>query len=278
MKGVALYRPPLLTCPDGNPAVPTADLKKLTAVVHSRQQPSALRRLIKSLRKFYPQLRLLVADDGAEPKSIGGVDCLQLPPNSGRAACQNALLARVRTPYFLLLDSLTELSRASQVEQLLQMLVDDKLDMAGGDIVACRRRFYFFTRRKSAPEHGLFEFAGSSLKLRRGTRSRGDGYSWCDFLGNFYVARTNKVRTVGGWDAELQDDHREEFFVRAHRQGLRVGLVPEVTTWQWQDNAGADQLEGRVDCKSLAVAKMGLEKMTDLAGYVEKAPRRARAA
>ena len=258
--------------------MPTADLKKLTAVVHTHQRPKSLAQLVKSFRKFYPQLRLLVADDSLEPQSIKGVDTLQLPSGSGRAACLNALLARVRTPYFLLVDDVTELNRASQLELLLQALVDDKLDVAAGDIVACRRRFYFFTRRQPQPQHGLCEISSTSLKLRRGTRLVGDGFSWCDFVGNFYVARTNKVRTIGGWDAELHDDEREEFFVRAQRQGLRVGLVPEVAAWQWQESSDTDQSDAKPDLKSLAVAKMGLERMTDLEGRQFKAPRRAQAA
>lgn len=262
----------------GLSAVPTADLKKLTAIVRTWHRPSSLFRLVKSFRKFYPQLRLLVADDSQEPRPVKGIDCLQMPSDSGRAACLNALLARVRTPYFLLVDDLTELHRGSDVEQLLQVVVDDKLDLAAGDIIACRRRFYFFTRRQPEPQHGLCEISGSGLKLRRGTRTRSEGFSWCDFVGDFYVARTNKVRTIGGWDAELHDDEREEFFVRAQHHGLRVGLVPEVSAWQWQEKLDAEGSGDRADLKHLAVAKMGLERMVDLDGQAFKAPRRARAA
>ena len=258
--------------------MPTADLKKLTAIVRTSNRYRSLKRLVKSVRKFYPQLRLLVADDSLEPQNVQGVDSLRLPERSGRAACLNALLARVRTPYFLLLDELAELNRASQLEQLLQALADDKLDVAGGDIIGCRRRFYFFTRRQHEPRHGLCEISASSLKIRQGTRLVGDGFSWCDFVGDFYVARTNKVRTIGGWDAELCDDEREEFFVRAQRHGLRVGLVPEVSAWQWQESLDSDEDQSRPNLKSLAVAKMGLERMTDLQGQLYKAPRRAMAA
>ena len=258
--------------------MPTADLKKLTAVVRTWNRPQSLARLVKSFRKFYPQLRLLVADDSQQSRSIKGIDSVQLPPDSGRAACLNALLSRVRTPYFLLVDDLTELNRASNIENLLQTVVDDKLDIAAGDIIACRRKFYFFTRRQSRPQHGLCEISGHGLKLRRGTRTRGDGFSWCDFVGDFYVARTNKVRTIGGWDGELLDDERDEFFVRAQHQGLRVGLVPEATAWQWQEPLDAEQLAQRPDRKCLAVAKLGLERMVDLEGQLFKAPRRARAA
>lgn len=258
--------------------MPNADLAKLTAVVRNFERPKALRRLVRSVRRCYPQLRLLVADDSSEPRSLKGPDWLQLPSDSGRAACQNALLARVRTPYFLLLDNSAELHRGTRVEQLLQLLVDDKLDVAAGEIVACRRRLLWLTRRRLQSEHGLCELARDQLTLTRGVRSRGEGFSWCDLVGNFYVARTGKVRSLGGWDPELRDDEREEFFVRAQRHGLRVGLAPEATIWHWHEVPESRIPVSRQSQLPLAVAKMGLARMTDFEGNVVKAPRRAMAA
>jgi GT2 family glycosyltransferase len=255
--------------------VPAVDLAKLTAVVRNFERPKALRRLVRSLRRCFPQLRLIVADDSSEPRPVKGVECLHLPSDSGRAACQNALLARVRTPYFLLLDNRAELHRGTRIEQLLQLLIDDKLDVAAGEIVACRRRLWLFTRRTSRPEHGLCELTGEGLTLTRGVRSRGDGFSWCDLVGNFYVARTSKVRALGGWDPELRNDERQEFFVRAQRHGLRVGLAPEVSIWHWLETPETKLAEEPQSRLPLAVAKMGLMRMTDFAGQTVKAPRRA---
>lgn len=258
--------------------MPVADLAKLTAVVRNFERPKALRRLVCSVRRLCPQLRLLVADDSSEPRPVKGADCLTLPSDSGRAACQNALLARVRTPYFLLLDNLAELHRGTHVEQLLQLVVDDKLDIAGGEIIACQRRLVFFTRRRPQSEHGLCELARDQLTLTPGVRSRGDGFSWCDLVGNFYVARTNKVRALGGWDPELHDDEREEFFVRAQRHGLRVGFSSEASIWHWLEKPEAKQVAEPQCQMPLAVAKMGLARMTDFNGQTVKAPRRALAA
>lgn len=259
-------------------AVATADLAKLTAIVRNFERPKALRRLVRSIRRFYPQLRILVADDSIAPRRLQGLEPIQLPSDSGRSACQNALLARLRTPYFLLLDNTAELHRGSKIEQLLQLVVDNKLDVAGGDVIRCQRKLLLFTKRQHRPEHGLCEIAGEHVTLRRGHRSRGEGYSWCDLVGNFYVARTNKVRTIGGWDPELRDDEREEFFVRAQHHGLRVGHVPEVSIWRWHE-----ALETRTPVRehselSLAVAKMGLTRMTSFDGRIAKAPRRRMAA
>jgi hypothetical protein len=53
-------------------------------------------------------------------------------------------------------------------------------------------------------------------------------------------------------------------------------LAPEVVASLW--NEPAESEAATVDRKSLAVAKMGLARMTDIEGRVVKAPRRALAA
>jgi hypothetical protein len=121
------------------------------------------------------------------------------------------------------------------------------------------------------------EIAGDRLALIAGSRSQGEGFWWCDLVGNFFVARTDRVRAVGGWDPELRDDAREEFFLRAHRHGIRVGIQPASSIWLWQQKVKTSDTPPH-DLLGLAVAKMGLSQMTDLTGRVIRAPRIARAA
>lgn len=255
----------------------TPDLSKLTAIIRTFDRPKALKRLVKSIRKFHPAMKVLVADDGIEAASTKQVDLIRLPSEKGQAAAHNALLARVRTPYFLLLDDQAELHRESQLARLLELVATDRLDVAAGEIIASQKKLWFFTKRKSDPQHGLLEIAGDRLTLIAGSRSQGDGFWWCDLVGNFFVARTERVRAMGGWDPELRDDGREEFFFRAHRHGIRVGIQNAASVWQWQEKPTSSD-GPRHDLSGLAVAKMGLSQMTDLTGRVIRPPRMARAA
>lgn len=253
-----------------------ADLSQLTAIICTANRPKSLRRLNNSLQKLLPGVKTLVADYSAEPKLPKQVDAVKVPSGIGRAAAYNALLSRVRTPYFLLLDERAELTDETQIDRLLELVTNDKLDLAAGDFIGCRRRFFFSVKRSPQPGHGLLEFAGNQLTLRKGHRTIGEGYAWCDLVHNFFVAQTAKVRNLGGWDHDLENDEREEFFVRAQRQGLRVGLAPEVVALLWNEPSEVD--ETYVDRKSLAVAKMGFERMVDFEGHTIKAPRRVMAA
>ena len=254
----------------------TAEPSQLTAIISTANRPKSVARLVRSLRRGYPKLKILVADaSSGSSKARHGVDSIQLPAGAGRSAGYNAMLARVRTPYFLLLDDRCEISRETSLERLVALVADDKLDIAAGNFIACQRKMWFFVSRRPEPRHGLMEFAGDQLTLTLGSRAPGDGYCWCDLVAPLFVAGTNKVRSLGGWDQELESDEQEEFFVRAHRQGLRVGIAPELTAWLWSEQLPAEPSR---DLKSLAVAKMGLARMTGFEGQVTRAPRRAMAA
>jgi GT2 family glycosyltransferase len=257
--------------------VATTDLAKLTAIIRTYDRPKALKRLVKSIRRFHPERKVLVADDGVEATSCKQADYFRLPCQKGRAAGHNALLARIRTPYFLLLDERAEIHRESNLTTLLELAASDRLDIAAGSTIACEKRLWFFTKRQPIADHGLLEIAGDQLTLLAGARSQGDGFWWCDFVGSFFVARTDRVRAMGGWDPELRDDANEEFFFRAHRHGIRVGFNGSSSIWVWRENA-KPVAAPQHDLLGLAVAKMGLAQMTDLSGRVIRPPRVARAA
>ncbi len=254
----------------------SADLSQLTAIISTANRPKSLRRVVQSVRRKFADLKILVADHGNEPRVPKQADQVKVPPAVGRASACNALLSRVRTPYFLMLDDRAELTAETLTEPLLELVAEDKLDLAAGDFIGCRRRFWLFVKRQPQPGHGLLDFAGDELTLRSGHRTIGEGYAWCDFVHHFFVAKTSKVRDLGGWDPELENDERIEFFVRAQRRGLRVGLAPEVIASLWDEPAPIE--DNYVDRRSLAVAKMGLSRMVDLEGHVIKAPRRVMAA
>ena len=255
----------------------SADFSRLTAIVHTRQRPASIDRLVKSVGWLHPQLKILVADDSPQPRGVAGADMVKVAPGSGVSACRNALLARVRTPYFLLLEDALELSRRSGVEQLLQAVAASQLDIAAGELIACQRRLFgLVTKRTPESGHALFEFGADVVTLSSGYRPGVDGRYACDVAHNFFVGRTDKVRAIGGWDPQLTTDERIEFFYRACRFGLKVGVCPESVAWRWMEKSAGKRAAGNA-C-GLAVAKMGVSRLIDPRGRVHEAAAHACAA
>ncbi len=250
----------------------TANLSQLTAIIKTFERPKCLARLLASMQRFYPDLRVLVADDSLEDparefQAPANTNFLRLPTDVGLSAGRNAMLARVCTPYFLLLDDDLQFHRHTRLEALLQPVASGQHDLVAGDLVRCQRKL-LFVRRKPQPGHGTLLVKDEQLTLRRGGVVTDDGLVRCDLVHNFFVARTDRVRALGGWDPDLKLDEREEFFYRAKHFDLRVGMCPEVTAWHWATGRpGPLYSEYRSrSFKSLAVNKMGLKRLVDYDG------------
>ena len=244
----------------------SVDLSKLTAVVYTSERARSVARLVASVQRQYPELRLLVADDSRQPRPVAGADWIRLPADVGVSAGRNAALARVRTPYFLLLEDELELTRRAHLEKLVALVAENRLDVAAGDCVRCRKKLLFLTSRTPDPAHATFEFTGDTLRLCPGHRSADARFLDCDLAHNFFVARTDKVRSMGGWDPQLLVDERVEFFVRAERFGLRVGVCPDAVAQRWTSGEPASQAAARRDFKTLALAKIGVSRLIDQDG------------
>ena len=209
-------------------------LSQTTAIIKTFQRPECLHRLVRSIRKYYPELRVLVGDDGFEPSPCEGAEYIRLPVDIGISAGRNALLEQVKTPYFLLLDDDVEFYRSTTIEHLIRLVDQSAVDIAAGNCIKIKRK-WFVTRRKPQPGHGVFDFRDNQLRLVRGNHGQGDGYQICDITHNFYVARVDVIYSMGAWDPELRQNEHTEFFVRARRHGLRVGCCDSVVIKHWND-------------------------------------------
>lgn len=243
------------------------DLSQLTAVIKTFQRPLALDRLIRSIRRYYPQLAIAVADDGLVPSPRDDVDYMRLAEDVGLSAGRNALLRHIRTPYFLLLDDDLEFTRRTRIERLLKLVAGGVADLAGGDYYRCKRK-WLFLRRRWQPFHGNFRFQDGDLWLVREFHATHPDYRFCDVVHNFFVARTADVLELGGWDEQLKLNEHVEFFVRLHRQGKRVAYCPDVIARHWSvRNAAYTPFRDR-DFTGLAAQKIGVRHVHTFGGKV----------
>ena len=252
--------------------VNTANFDQLTVLIKTFERPKCLERLLISIQQYHPDLRVLVADDSLtqnlqsgekkKPHTQSQVTYLRLPPDLGIGASRNAMLARVRTPYFLLLNDDLQLHKRTRLNILLEQVASGQHDLVAGELVRCRRKL-LFVKRQTQSAHGTMHLRDGKLTLQRGGRLLENGIVNCDLVHPFFVARTDRVRTMGGWDSDLKLDEQEEFFFRAQQFKLRVGMSPEVTALHWAvHQPSLEYLKHRTrSFKSLAISKMGLERL-----------------
>lgn len=183
------------------------DAGRITAVIKTFERPASCARLVASLKRLYPSMRILVVDDSRSPRPLAGTETIALPFDSGVGAGRQAGLDRVETPFVLNLDDDFLLYGESRLGAALAALDQyPKLDLVGGRVI-------------DLPLFISHDFRGAALfptdapsKIAPGTRF--GPVEVLDKVPNFFLARTGSVRSVG-WNPRLKRLDHADFFTRA---------------------------------------------------------------
>ncbi|XP_054384122.1 beta-1,4 N-acetylgalactosaminyltransferase 1 isoform X3 [Pongo abelii] len=198
-----------------------------------------LRALITSIRRFYPTVTVVIADDSDKPERVSGpyVEHYLMPfgkpPQPHTPFCQgwfagrNLAVSQVTTKYVLWVDDDFVFTARTRLERLVDVLERTPLDLVGG---AVREISGFATtyRQLLSVEPGA-PGLGNCLRQRRGFHHELIGFPGCvvtDGVVNFFLARTDKVREVG-FDPRLSRVAHLEFFLDG-LGSLRVGSCSDV--------------------------------------------------
>jgi GT2 family glycosyltransferase len=199
--------------------------REITLIMKTFQRPRTAALAVEHARRRYPDLRLLVADDGAQEHAFEhpGAEVVRLPFDCGISRGRNELLARVQTPYFVLMDDDHCMSRQTRLGRMLAILERERYDILACHVWLRRPTQRLFPKRVL---NGFF----LDLELEDGTLTMRDApargsHRACDAVENFFLARTQRVRELGGWDERLKLAEHLDFFLRARSAGLRVGYT-----------------------------------------------------
>jgi GT2 family glycosyltransferase len=245
---------------------------QVTAIIKTFERPRSLDRLVRSIRRYYPALRVIVGDDSVTAYPRTDVDYVRLPVDVGVAAGRNAILELVETPYFLTLDDDIAFTAQTRIERLLETLVRHDAALVSGDLIDCEQRFSLWVRRRRQIYHGVIRRDGDSLRLVPGYASiLGEAYE-CDLTPQFFLARTDVIRQVGGWFAPLKMDDHHELFLRLKEHGQRVLHRPDVWAEHWQETPLVYAAFRARDYLPVMASRHGLRRITDFAGREREFP------
>lgn len=185
------------------------DPGNLTLVVKTFERPDVLRRMLASVRRVFSG-PIVVADDSRVTfvSDDPGVRVLPLPFDSGIGAGRNALLAAVGTPYVFMTDDDMVLLPDFDVQRPIDYLTrHPEVDVVGGRVVHLP-----LGRTADYSTAALHAYRGEP-RVRAGTII--DGLPVAYKVPNFYVARTDAVRSIGYDDRLKRVDHND-FFTSAY--------------------------------------------------------------
>ncbi|XP_041639694.1 beta-1,4 N-acetylgalactosaminyltransferase 2-like isoform X1 [Cheilinus undulatus] len=171
-----------------------------------------LRMLIKSIREFYPNITIIIADDSFEPQRVTEDNILQyiMPPGQGWFAGRNLAISQVMTKYFLWVDDDYEFTEKTTIEKMVEVMeANPELDVLGGSVKG--NRFFFSVIYEEGNE-----IEGGCLYRKSGGRFQHlPGFPGCYLVSgvvNFFMARTDSLQKTG-FDPRLRRVAHSEYFI-----------------------------------------------------------------
>ncbi|XP_074117336.1 beta-1,4 N-acetylgalactosaminyltransferase 2-like isoform X6 [Sminthopsis crassicaudata] len=171
-------------------------------------RPHKLQILLKSIREFYPDVTVIVADDSEKPEKINDnyVEHYIMPFGKGWFAGRNLAVSQVSTKYVLWVDDDFFFTKTTKIEALVDVLEKTEMDVVGGSVSGNVFQF------KLLMEQGE---DGNCMHRRSGYFQTLDGFPSCvvtSGVANFFLAHTESLQKVG-FDPRLQRVAHTEFFI-----------------------------------------------------------------
>lgn len=184
-----------------------SDLSNLSLLIKTFERPYAVKRLVKSIKRRYPNIKIIVVDDSRKPINIDGVKMIHLPFDSGASLGRNKALEHIDTSYFMLLDDDFVFSRRQRLSELVEeMNRYPQIDILGGRVIDLPlyiiHNFQESTScRDSLAKTPIGTHYGENKVVQKTT--------------NFFIAKTDAIKKVK-WNESLKTEEHSDFFHRAY--------------------------------------------------------------
>jgi beta-1,4-N-acetylgalactosaminyltransferase 2 len=212
-------------------------MNDITVCIPTFERPNCLELLLKSIREYYPDIKILVADNGKERPAEEvtkkfNATYFRLDYDVGLSAARNFLVDKVSTPFLFLTDDDTIFTKNTKLEILKQEMIIYRLNILG---VCC-----LFKGVQRSSFRGSLYMDGEILRKDHSRPVRYWGNDkpvvmW-HVINNYFLARTETLKKAR-WDERLKMAEHVEFFWR-NRNILRVGETrsASITHQPWADD------------------------------------------
>lgn len=219
----------------------------ITVLIKTMIRPKSVIRLVKSITKYYPDIKILIADDGVPSSEEAvmkhfpeeNITYYNLPQDSGLSYGRNFLLELVETPYFLLCDDDFAIDKNLHLHELTNLLEEHQLDILGGYfrnykiVKSFKDRLIVMAQKVLRYELdtnyiGTIQTEKDVLTVNY-QRKQFPDFIETDLCHNFFLAKTASIKAMHGWDNELKLQEHTEFFLRAKQAGIKVGFTNKMS-------------------------------------------------
>ena len=194
---------------------PTSDeaervVSQVTFIYKSFERQYMAKRLYHNIQKYYPGVRVIIADDSSRPLKLMGksLTVVQLPFNYGLSYGLNKALEKVETPFTMRLDDDTLLTPSSNIHGQLSFLEKNpNVDLVA--VQACSSP-YLRASRETAKTYFRYDmkYVPKPLLIPHKTRLD-DTHIVLGKVVNLFLVRTAQYKKLGYDDNIRMIDHHE---------------------------------------------------------------------
>lgn len=204
-------------------------MNNITAIIVSFLRPAYLKKCVLSLRKQYPDIKIIVGENGEKTKDMSdflkknNAKYIQLPFDSGVCYARNTLIKKVDTKYVLVGDDDFLYEKEARVDKMLKLLENSKFDLVGGRV---------------RDKKGLQNYQGTidiyptyfhyhKLELDNFKKIKGVKYKECDITFNFFLAKLSSIKDVP-WDNKIKVAYEHSsWFIDLKKKKKKVVFTPD---------------------------------------------------
>lgn len=188
-----------------------------TIIIKTIARPQCLDRLIKSIKFYYPYIKIIVGDDGKNPVKRDDVyKYIILPYDIGASKGRNEIIKEVDTEYLITLDDDFIFIEESKIHILKEIFENSNLDILGAKMFPrLDDHFSIFSKKNEF----LFVFGGKY-------HQKNDDYVSCDIITQCFIAKTKTMKKYQ-WNEKAKTEEHYLFFYENWKE-IKVGFTDRV--------------------------------------------------
>jgi glycosyltransferase involved in cell wall biosynthesis len=200
--------------------------KKITILIKSHGRIESLENLLKSIRSYAANYKVIIVDDGDQyidenkiKKLNLNVELIITDYDIGLSAGRNLGVSLVETDFIMLADEDFLFTKNTNLETLLNELIENNYD-----ILAIKLKEYGLFERKF---YGTYRFQNNNLIRLIGKKNNPNNkINYYDFVLNCFLAKTNVLKE-NKWDPAIKIGYEhDDFFINLKKRGgYKIGYT-----------------------------------------------------